>query len=110
MIKTDATCVVNGVRMMTIAINTLPHGGSDGRDAYSMMASYALCAAREDDPLVLHHGKVESGTEHWSDSTRKLLEELVMSMEKDMLKQHFNVEEEDADDDSVSNEESIDQI
>ena len=82
---TDAECFIDGVHIVEINIqHSVNHSPS-------MNAVYALVATKE---RKGSHGRCEATTNAWSKRTTKILEELIESMESDLITRHFNVDDE----------------
>jgi hypothetical protein len=90
MISTDTPCRINGIHIAEITISTHIN------QPQAMGAIYAL-TDMESEGTTPHvratHGKCTAGTNNWSKRTWDLLQELVASMEDDLLPQHFEQEE-----------------
>jgi hypothetical protein len=77
-------CKINGIQVTEVTIKDLPNGQR------TMDAVYALGEFKGEKHLLAGtHGRCTAYTQNWSESTMKLLEELLSSMEEDLLPRHF---------------------
>jgi len=93
MIITKADCRINGLHILEVTITTQPAPGYRP----VMVASYVKVEEQDlgDGRKVLNtHGKctttpvTQRGVD-WSENTKRLLDELLESMEQDLLPRHF---------------------
>jgi hypothetical protein len=79
-------CRINGLSVTEVTIKRLPNMHR------TMEATYALgeFAKKKDENLFIGtHGRCTAYTQNWSKDTTKLLDELLSSMEEDLLPRHF---------------------
>jgi len=79
-------CRINGLSVTEVTVKRLPNM------LQTMEATYALGAfAKKGDKnlLIGTHGRCTAYTQNWSKDTMKLLDELLSSMEEDLLPRHF---------------------
>ena len=82
----ERKCKINGLHVTEITVQNLPNVQQ------KMEAIYALgeIAKKGEARLIVGtHGRCTAYTQNWSKSTMKLLEELLNSMEEDLLPRHF---------------------
>ena len=82
----DHGCKINGLSVTEVTIKAMPNM------MRTVDAIYALgeFAKKGDDNLFIGtHGRCTAVTQNWSKDTMKLLDELLSSMEEDLLPRHF---------------------
>lgn len=80
----EHSCKINGIQVTEVTIKDLPNGQR------TMDAIYALGEYKSEKHLLTGtHGRCTAYTQNWSESTMKLLTELLSSMEEDLLPRHF---------------------
>lgn len=90
-------CRINGLHVTEVTVEAMPNMQT------KMNAVYALgeiSKKPEGSLIVGTHGRCSAYTNNWSKTTLKLLDELLSSMEEDLLPRHFEevteMEDEDA--------------
>jgi hypothetical protein len=79
-------CRINGLSVTEVTIKSMPNV------TRSMEAVYALgefAKKGEDSMFIGTHGRCTAYNQNWSKDTMKLLDELLSSMEEDLLPRHF---------------------
>lgn len=79
-------CKINGLSVTEITVKRLPNM------LQTLEATYALgefAMKKGKDMFVGTHGRCTAYTSNWSKGTMKLLDELMNSMEEDLLPRHF---------------------
>lgn len=83
----DDPCVVNGIEIMELSIAPRLAGAP-----YVLMAKYALVVANpKTNKIIATHGQCSAYQTNWTTRTQKILQDLIDSMEEDLLPKHFNV-------------------
>jgi hypothetical protein len=83
----DHGCKINGLSVTEVTIKAMPNV------TRAMEAVYALgeFAKKGDDNMFIGtHGRCTAYSHNWSSGTMKLLDELLSSMEEDLLTRHFD--------------------
>ena len=83
----DHGCKINGLSVTEVTIKALPNV------TRAMEAVYALgefAKKGEDNMFIGTHGRCTAYSHNWSEDTMKLLDELLSSMEEDLLPRHFD--------------------
>jgi hypothetical protein len=115
MIITKADCKINGLHILEVSITSQPAPGY----VPVAIASYVKIEERDlgdGRKSIATHGKcttvpVDRQGVDWSENTRRLLEELLESMEQDLLPRHFNItEKEPMNEPSSAPDQEADQI
>ena len=86
MIDTDAPCVINGLHVTAVNIMAAAEFKP------TMNISYLLTSTKAGQ-LRLQTQKNVGVTSNWSSRTKELLEELIESIETDLLPRHFKISE-----------------
>jgi len=97
---TEASCVINALGITEITIKNFPDTGLLMDAVYALAAAQAVGSNAKDRRILGTHGRCQAYTSNWSKETKSKLEELIASMEQDLLPRHFNVtadEREDSD-------------
>lgn len=86
---------INGIQVTEVDIRALP-GRPQTMDAVYALGDFTEQpgAGTDGDPrfsLQHTHGRCSANTNNWSERTMNLLEELISSMEEDLLPRHFEV-------------------
>ena len=85
MVIADNTAIINGLQVTEIKIDNLPN-----TRGLNMEATYALLRADPKTKTFLNtHGKCSANMSNWSKETRQLLDDLIESMENDLIPRHF---------------------
>jgi hypothetical protein len=89
MLDADAKCVITGLHVMET--NIVHAAGQQP----VMTAEYVLVAGGSNNTQIQTRaqGTCKAPNSHWSPKTRELLQDLIESMETDLLPRHFEVRE-----------------
>ena len=83
----DAESRINALQVTEIEISNFPDHGT------IVNATYALVDYDEKAKKVVHtHGRCTANTNNWSPETLDLIQELIESMETDLLPRHFAIQ------------------
>lgn len=81
---TEYECRINGIHIMEVKIDGV------GQAGYNMGAVYATLE-KTGDQQALTHGRCTAVPKNWSAETKRLMGELLLSMEQDLLPRHFKI-------------------
>jgi hypothetical protein len=81
--RTAINCIINGVQVMEVQIKT--YAGLQVEAAYALVHHYKQGKT----PMQDTHGKCTAGPGAWSKETLERLQELLESMETDLISRHF---------------------
>lgn len=85
---TERKCKINGIHIAEVTIKNMPN------TSLTLEAIYALgeMEERADKPVITGtHGKCTAYAHCWSKGTVELLDQLMKSMEEDLLPRHFEL-------------------
>lgn len=80
---TSGKCKVNAIQITEVTVDRLPNA------PLTLKAVYALGQVADGAGIIGTHGKCTAYTHNWSKDTMELLDELMESMEEDLLPRHF---------------------
>lgn len=81
---TRAEAKINGVHVAEAKIHNDPH------TTPIMSANYALVSHLQDGKISTH-GKCHAFPNNWSEKTKQCVKDLLVSMEEDLIAQHFKM-------------------